>query len=153
MATQSLTDTFQSHAFLQGLGPRHLMRLAAGARPFTARPGEYLAREGAPADAFFLIQEGRVALETARRPGGAVTVQTVGPGEVVGWSWLVLPHRWRFDARAAEEVRGLSFNAEWLRDACESDHELGYQLLKHLLTVVAQRLTAARLAGPGARPD
>lgn len=74
-----------------------------------------------------------------------VTVQTVGPGEVLGWSWLVPPYRWQFDCRAADAVRGLTFDAEWLRERCEQDHELGYLLLKQLVIVIASRLAATRL--------
>jgi hypothetical protein len=74
-----------------------------------------------------------------------VDVQTVGPGEVVGWSWVVPPHRWQFEARARDAVSGIVFDAAWLREQCESDHQLGYFLLQHLVTVLAGRLAATRL--------
>jgi CRP-like cAMP-binding protein len=149
MAEQGILGAFASHAFLQGLSQRHLMILATGVRPFTAAPGEYLGREGDSARAFFLIQSGHVALETQRSGQGGVRVQTVGQGEVVGWSWIVPPYRWQFDCRAVDQVQGLSFAAEWLRDQCEQDHELGYHLMKHLLAVIASRLAATRKQGPG----
>jgi hypothetical protein len=69
----------------------------------------------------------------------------VKPGEVVGWSWLVPPHRWRFHCKASGAVRGLSFDASWLRDRCEKNHELGYHVLKELIGVLASRLAATRL--------
>jgi CRP-like cAMP-binding protein len=144
MTDQGILGTFAGHAFLRGLDDRHLMNLASGARPFTASAGKYLARQGEEATAFYLIQSGHVDIQ-ARRSDGPVTVQTVGPGEVVGWSWVIPPHRWQFDCRAADTVQGLSLDAEWLRDLCERDHELGYHLLKHLLAVVASRLAASRL--------
>jgi len=142
MSESGLLDAFGDHAFLKGLGPRHLMLLASGVKPVRFGPGEYLGRDGEVAKAFYLIQSGQVALEMRARDRGAVPVQTVGPGEVVGWSWLVAPHRWRFDCRAADTVQALAFDAEWLREKCDQDHELGYQLLKHLVTVMATRMTA-----------
>lgn len=57
-------------------------------------------------------------------------------------AWVLPPHRWHFDARATDEVRGIVFDAAWLRDQCEQNHELGYHLLKQLLAVVSGRLAA-----------
>ncbi len=143
--TEGILGTFASHAFLQGLSQRHLMLLASGARPFTAAPGDVLAREGETAKCFYLVQTGHVVLSTRSGGRGSVDVQTVGPGEVVGWSWVVPPHRWQFEARARDAVAGIVFDAAWLRDQCERDHQLGYVLLQHLVTVLAGRLAATRL--------
>jgi hypothetical protein len=70
-------------------------------------------------------------------------VQKVGPGGVVGWSWLIPPHRWQFSCRAEGPVQGLMFDAEWLRDRCERNHELGYHLLREMVSGLADRLAAA----------
>jgi len=145
MTEQAVLGTFASHAFLSGLSERHRMLLASGARPFTAAPGELLAREGETAKTFYLVQVGKVALGLHTPNQGVVSIQTVGPGEIVGWSWLVAPHRWQFDCRAVDRVQGLAFDAEWLREKCEQDHELGYHLLKQLVTVIGNRLAATRL--------
>jgi CRP/FNR family cyclic AMP-dependent transcriptional regulator len=146
MARQGLLGTFGSHAFLDGLSDQHLMRLASGVRPFSKAPGEFLAREGKPTQSFYLIQSGHVEIGGHNPNGAFVPLAEVGSGEVVGWSWLLPPHRWQFDCRARDTVQGLVFDAEWLRDQCEADHELGYHLLKHLLAVVANRLAATRLS-------
>ncbi len=145
MTEPGIPDAFASHPFIQGLSEQHRVRLASGVRPFTASPGEYLAREGEPAHAFYLIQSGQVEIGTHLAKGGAVPIQTVGVAEVVGWSWLLPPYRWQFDARAVDAVQGLAFDAPWLREQCERDHELGYQLLKQLLAVVGSRLAATRV--------
>jgi CRP-like cAMP-binding protein len=105
-----------------------------------------VAREGATAKAFYLIQSGHVEIETQDNAGERRVVQRIGPGEVVGWSWLLSPHHWQFDCRAVDTVQGVAFDAEWLRNQCEQDHELGYHLLRHLLAVVAGRLAASRRA-------
>lgn len=144
MSSQGILGAFGSHAFMSGLSEQHKMRLATGVRPFAATKGDYLGREGERAKDFFLIQFGRVEIGSSASGGRFVAVSEAGPGEVVGWSWLLPPHIWQFDCRAEEDVHGLVFDAEWLRELCESDHELGYHLLKHLLSVVAQRLAANR---------
>jgi CRP/FNR family cyclic AMP-dependent transcriptional regulator len=145
MTEQGILGTFAHHAFLQGLSERHRMLLASGARPITFQKGDYLAREGEPAERFYLIQSGHIAIEARHPHKGTVNLQTIGPGEVVGWSWIVPPHRWHFDVRATGPASALCFDAEWLRDQCERDHELGYHLLWQLLAVVAERVSATRL--------
>ena len=116
MTAEGVTLAFAGHSFLKGLGERHLLLLASGVRPQVFQPGDYLGREGEPATAFYLIQAGHVSLGIPTPDRGVTPVQTVGPGEVVGWSWLVSPHRWRFDCRAVGTVQALSLNAEWLRE-------------------------------------
>jgi CRP/FNR family transcriptional regulator, cyclic AMP receptor protein len=145
MSESSILGNFANHAFLRGLSHRHLMTLITGARPFTAIPGELIAREGDSARAFFLIQSGNVDIETHLPGHDSVRVQTVGPGEVVGWSWIVPPYRWCFDCRAVDKVQGLSLDAHWLREQCEQDYQLGYHLLSHLVEVIASRLAATRV--------
>jgi CRP-like cAMP-binding protein len=145
MSESGILGAIASHPFLQALNEQHQMRLASGVRPFTASAGEYLAREGEPARAFYLIQTGQVEIVAHLAERGAAPIQTLGAGEVVGWSWLLPPYRWQFDARAALAVQGLAFDAAWLREQCEKDHELGYQLLKQLLAVVSSRLAATRV--------
>lgn len=144
MSSQSLVDVFKSHEFLRGLSERHLMLLASGAVPFKAAAGELLAREGDTANAFYLIQMGHVALGTREGGRADVQIEKAGPGDVVGWSWLVPPHRWQFDCRAVDDVQGIKFSAEWLRNLCEQDHELSHKLFKHLAAVLASRLAATR---------
>ncbi len=145
MTEAVILDDLAAHAFSEELSERHRMRLALGARPFCASPGEYLARTGESAHAFYLIQSGHVAIGTHLGERGALPIQTLGPGDVVGWSWLLPPYEWHFDARAVDTVQGLIFDAAWLREQCEQDYELGYHLLKQLLAVVTRRLGACRI--------
>ena len=107
--------------------------------------GNYIFREGENADNFYLIREGKVALETNVPGQGAVTVQTLSKGEVLGWSWLVPPFRWSFDARAIEPTRAIALDGKCLRDKCEADPRLGFELLKRFAGVIVSRLQAARM--------
>ncbi len=144
MNEPTILSVFESHPFVQGLSDHHRMRLASGVKPFKLVAGEYLAREGEPAHAFYLVQKGQVAIGTHLSEPGALPIETVGPGDVVGWSWLLPPFRWQFDARASGDVQGLAFDGAWLREQCEQDYALGYHLLKQLFMTVSRRLIASR---------
>jgi CRP/FNR family transcriptional regulator, cyclic AMP receptor protein len=74
-----------------------------------------------------------------------IPVQTLGPGDPVGWSWLVPPHRWHFDCHVLDHAEALVLEAPWLLKECERDHELGYQLLRRLVGTLSSRLAATRL--------
>ena len=106
--------------------------------------GELICREGHPADHFHLIRAGRIALEIAVLGRGGLTIQTLGAGDILGWSWLVPPYTWRFDVRAAETTRAIVFDGKCLREKCEQDHELGYELQKRVIAVLGQHLDATR---------
>lgn len=145
MNRQELRQSLAEHPFLQGLDDRQFDALASMARSVSLAAGAMLGREGEPAEAFYLVQSGRVALEVHTPDRGGVRILTVGAGEPVGWSWLVPPHRWQFDARAVDAVRAIAIDGAMLRQHCEQDHDLGYLLLKRLVAVVASRLAATRL--------
>ena len=135
----------RSHRFLKGLDPEHLLTLAASASRALVAPGEFLCREGQPARATYLVRSGRIVLEIDAPPRGAVQVEDVGPDEVIGWSWLLAPYRWHFDARAVEPSEVLVLDGERLRAACDADHHLGYELEKRFLYLVTQRLERLRM--------
>jgi CRP-like cAMP-binding protein len=104
-----------------------------------------LFREGDPADAFYVVRRGRVALELFVPNRGALTVETIEPGEVVGWSWLFPPYRWHFDGRAVEPVRAIAVDGACLRGKCNADPALGYELMRRFSQVMLERLQATRL--------
>jgi CRP/FNR family transcriptional regulator, cyclic AMP receptor protein len=133
------------HAFLAGFSPQQRADLSAAAQAFEAAAGDLLAREGKPADAFYLIQAGQVAIELNRPGKEAAHIQTIGPNEAVGWSWIVPPYRWEYDARALDLVAGVRFDANLLRKLCERDIALRAALYEKLVAIIAARLTATRL--------
>ena len=128
-----------------GLDEGHAAQLAGCAQTTGWQAGEMLFREGDPADAFYVVRRGRVALELFVPNRGALTVETIEPGEVVGWSWLFPPFRWHFDGRAVESVRAIAVDGACLRGKCEDDPDLGYDLMRRFSQVMLDRLQAARL--------
>jgi CRP/FNR family transcriptional regulator, cyclic AMP receptor protein len=137
-------EALAAHRFLRGMSREYLEKLASHTQWVTVTTGQYLGREHEAANAFYLIQSGQVAIEMATPHDGRVRLQTIAPGEVVGWSWLVPPHRWQFDARTLDPVQALALDAESLRWRCHHDPDLGYELLQRLVGVIASRLAATR---------
>jgi CRP/FNR family cyclic AMP-dependent transcriptional regulator len=107
--------------------------------------GEHLIREGELANKFFLVRTGRVALEIDISGRGGLRIQTIGSGEVLGWSWLISPYRWHFNAVAVMDTRAIALDADCLRAKCESDQHFGYEMLKRLAVVMEKRLEATRI--------
>ena len=145
MAVAGLERIVREHPFFAGLNEAFLELVCGCAKNVQFAAGQYLFREGGPADQFYLIREGRVALEIAAPGSGAITFQTVGEGEIVGVSWLFPPYRWNFDARAMEPVRAIGMDATCLRNKCEADHGLGYDVMMRLAPILMQRLQATRM--------
>jgi CRP/FNR family transcriptional regulator, cyclic AMP receptor protein len=106
--------------------------------------GSELITEGGHANQFYILLEGTVDL-FARVPEGAEQwVQAIQAGEVIGWSWLVPPHRWAFSARARTPSRLYAFDAETVRSLCERDPAFGYGTLKRISALMMQRLHTVR---------
>jgi CRP/FNR family transcriptional regulator, cyclic AMP receptor protein len=144
-----------AHPFLHGLTPRHLEVLAEYAMKSHFKSGDLIFEEGDPANRFYLLTRGKVLLESSS-DGEAVPIQTIGPDEVLGWSWLFPPYYWHFDARAVEPTDAIFFYGTRLRELCEEDHDLGYELLNRTANLLIDRLMATRrellkCKQPGAR--
>jgi CRP/FNR family transcriptional regulator, cyclic AMP receptor protein len=131
--------------FFAGLGAGRLDLLAGCAHNVHFDEGAVLFREGDPADVFYALRHGSVALETFVPARGGMTIETVESGEVVGWSWLFPPYRWHFDARALTPVRATSFDGACLRGKCDADPALGYDLMQRFAQVMMERLQWTRL--------
>jgi CRP/FNR family transcriptional regulator, cyclic AMP receptor protein len=131
--------------FFAGFPPEYCQLVAGCARNHRFEAEQYLFREGEPANEFFLIRHGKVALEIAAPGRAPIVIATLGPGEIVGASWLLPPYRWTFDARAMELTRALGIDAACLRRKCEADHHLGYEMMKRVLPIFLKRLHATRL--------
>ena len=141
---QDLEGLLAEHPFFVTLEPRYLRLLASCASIVRFDAGGYLFREGEEADRFYLLRLGRVAIQIYGGAQGAITVETLGEGEVLGYSWLVPPHRWSFDGLAVELVRAVALDGSCLRAKCEENHDLGYELFKRFSGVMAKRLEATR---------
>jgi len=142
---EGLERIVKEHAFFADLTDDFCKLVCGCAKNVRFEAGDYLFREGDPADQLYVVREGRVAMELSAPGHGSMTFQTVGEGEIVGISWLIPPYRWTYDAKALERIRAIAIDATCIRRKCEDDHDLGYELMKRFVPVIIERLHATRL--------
>jgi CRP-like cAMP-binding protein len=142
---QTLDQELAGTAVFAGLTPEYLDLIAGCGRNVQIDGGVYLMREGDPADTFYVIRQGSVSLEVNHPGRAALLIETLGHGDPVGWSWLFAPYRCHLDARTLEPCRLIALDGACLRDKCEADHELGFQLMRRFAEMVVDRLQATRL--------
>lgn len=138
-------DLLSSQPFLGGLTPGQLDKLSLWSRRTVFHAGARLFEEGRRADRFWLIREGHVMLDTHVPGRGDVVVESLGPGAVLGWSWLYPPYRWHFSARAVQTTLAIELDGPGVRELCERDQELGHLLVSRFMAVVVDRLQQTRL--------
>ena len=132
-------------AFFDGLSARHIAILAACARRTHFKEGQIVFGQGEIANRFYLIEDGMVELEDATKWGGRrIVAGGIGPGGVLGWSWLSPPYEWQFTARALTDTTAIFFYATLLREHCEADPSLGFELFKRMASKIVNRLQSAR---------
>lgn len=141
---ETLATTIAEHRLFKDLAPRYLALLAEVAMFKEFAADEVIFREGDPANRFYVILDGEVALESARGDGPSVLLQTIGRDDVLGWSWLFPPYYWHFDARATVPTKAIFFYGTWLRENCERDHDFGYEMMKRMSAIIIDRLQATR---------
>ena len=144
MTTDPMAKRLSKHPFLRGLAHDHLTLLTDCALPLQFKAGQIIFREGENAKLFYLIEKGKVVLESKAEFGEPVVIDTIGAGDLLGWSWMMPPYKWHFTARAVEPTEAIYFAGTILRDYCERDHSLGFELHKRLSAVMMKRLQGAR---------
>jgi len=142
---ENLERILKEHPFLAGMSDKHIQLLVGCASNVAWKAGEFIFKEGEPADNFYFIRHGRVLVETHIPQKGPIIIRTREAGEIFGWSWLVPPYRWHFDAKAVEVTRAITLDGKCLRGKCEEDHDLGYEIMKRFALIIAERLEQTRL--------
>jgi CRP/FNR family cyclic AMP-dependent transcriptional regulator len=126
----------------EGLSPRHVELMADMAMEIQFDAGQFIFRQGDPANRFYLILEGKVELMLTAKDQSKVAIHPLGPGDDLGWSWLIPPHFFRFDANAVKPTRAIFFYGTILRDRCDQDYEFGYETMKRLAKVAIENFSA-----------
>ena len=132
------------HNLLDELQPHYVDELLKNAQEVEFRPGQIILREGEPANRFYLIQSGKVAVESPSPGTAPVHIETLIAGDVLGWSWLFPGFAWHFQARALETTRAIACDGAHLLVHSEEDHDFGYELTKRIAQVVIHRLQETR---------
>jgi len=142
---KDIKEIIKEHSFFKDLKPEYLDFIASCASNVVFKKDEMILREGDEANKFCLIRHGKVAIDIPLSKQRGITIQTIKDGDILGWSWLIPPHNYRFNARAITETQAISFDGKCLREKCESKNDLGYELLKRLITVFISRLEMTRM--------
>ena len=142
------------HPFLYGMSRDQLSVLAETARDVRFPARHRLFEDGGNAIRFWLIRSGYAALDLHVPGEGPTIIETIGMGELLGWSWLFPPYRWAFGAVAVTPVEAFEFDAATVQACCAADPALGYELTGRLIRVLGNRLhaTRIRLLGRSSQP-
>lgn len=142
---ETLERILEQHPFFEDLDPDYLKLLVGCASNVRFEADSYLFRQGEEANQFYLLRQGRVALELCQPHCTPIIVETLDKDDVLGWSWLVAPHYWRSNGRAVEVTRAIALDGKCLRTKCEQNHDLGYELLKRFSRILEHRLQSTRM--------
>jgi CRP/FNR family transcriptional regulator, cyclic AMP receptor protein len=134
-----------AHPFLRGMSRDHLAVLAGAARDVSFPARYRIFEDGGSATHFWLIQSGHVSLDLHVPGQGPVVIETIGMGQLLGWSWLFPPYRWAFGAVTGTAMEAFEFDAPAVRERCAADPELGFEFGQRVSRVLAQRLEATRI--------
>ena len=140
--TEPLATRVALHPFLAGMNRTQLALLTECTIATHFKTGETILRQGEFADRCYLIETGKVALESGGGFGKGLVIETIGAGDLLGWSWMFPPYTWQFTARAIEPTTAIFFCGRILREYCQKDHSFGYELLKRISAVMVKRLQA-----------
>ena len=142
---KSIPDLLGEHPFFAGLPPDTLELIAGCGHNVHFAEDSRIISESDPADIFYVLRRGKVAIEIDTPRRGPLVIETIGPGDLLGVSWLLPPYRWTFDARAVEPTGAIAIDAACLRGKCDDDPVLGYEMFKRFAGLVRDRLQATRL--------
>ncbi|MBN2491279.1 MAG: cyclic nucleotide-binding domain-containing protein [Planctomycetes bacterium] len=151
---RTVETLLREHPFFEGMKADYITSLVgcASNAHFAARKNIF--NQDDPADHFYIIQSGKVAIDIESSDRGVITIETIGPGKVLGWSWLFPPYRWHYAARAVEDTKAIAMDARCLRGKFEEDPAMGYEMMKRFSAIMLRRMQRARIQlldmfGPG----
>jgi len=142
---KSLESIIAKHPFFENLDEKYMELVTGCASNVRFESSEFICRHNEEANNFYIIREGKVALEVCPPGKPPITVQTVSDGEILGWAWIVPPFHWQFDAQAVELTRAIVLDGKCLRKKCGEDPVFGYEILSRLLPVIGKSMEATQM--------
>lgn len=128
---------------LAGLDERDAAAVMALAQPIRLRAGEHLFRLGGEATSLYVIQSGLITLAMPMQIAGReenVRIDERGPGQTVGWSTLIPPHRFTLIATAPIDTELLAIPRSQLLDHFASRPAVGSAVWRNVAALVGERL-------------
>lgn len=145
MAIKKIEALLKEHPFFSDMRQEYIDSLAGCASNVHFKARETIFRQDEKANHFYIIESGKVAIDLATPGRRVLTIETLGAGKVLGWSWLFPPYEWQYGARAVEDTKAIAMDALCLRGKCEADPALGYDLMKRFSAIMLRRMQRARL--------
>jgi len=145
LSKDEVMQYLQSHKVFSELGSDALKVLVDHVEERSVAAGDLLFRQEDAAEQFFILLDGSIEVEVPSIMGPALVVQTLGNDEILGWSWLIPPYKWTFEAKARQDSKVLVFDGKALLQYCEEHNNFGYELMKRFTALMSERLNAARL--------
>ena len=145
METKSIETRITEQPFFKDLDPDYIKLFASCASEVTFKNGHFLLTQGNDADYFYMITDGKVHIEAEAGDRGQITIENLCAGDILGWSWLIPPYKWRFDALAVEPTSAIAFDGKQLRKLCEENKPFGYEMLKRMIHIITHRLLSTRM--------
>jgi CRP-like cAMP-binding protein len=142
---KTFDEILKETKFFKDLKPEYIELLAGCCSNVRFDPEQYIFKEGEPADHFYLIRHGQVTVELHDPRRGQIPINTVNEDDVLGWSWLFPPYNHRFSGRAMSLTRAIAMDGKCLRDKCDLDPVLGYEMMKRFAAIMVDQLYATRL--------
>jgi CRP/FNR family transcriptional regulator, cyclic AMP receptor protein len=144
MDKKAIRKLLAEQTFFANLDEEYLDFLADQAVSRSVKKDEVIFRHGKKADSFYLVTGGRISLEVAAIEGPPLELQNLGEGAIIGWSWLIPPYEWHFQARALEDAGVIRFDGDAIFERCEKDPDFGYEMLKRFAGLMSERVSSAR---------
>ncbi len=141
---EDLERILTQQKFFENLNPAFIQFIVGCASNIRFKANEYIFHEGEEAKHFYIIRDGIVVIQMPLIAGKILTIQSLGKNDIIGWSWLFPPYHWHLNAVVKKDVRAIVLDGECLRNKCEQNHDLGYEMMKRFSYIVDQRLRAAR---------
>ncbi len=142
---ETIEPILSSHPVFKSFDNAEIKLLVGCASNVVYNENQQIFREGDEANTFYVVRQGRVIVEVFSPWQGPICIQTCTEGDVVGWSWLIPPYKWRFDAKATEHTRLIALDGKCLRSKCEHDTSLGFKMMKIFTEIMAERIDSTRL--------
>lgn len=141
---QAIAEYLSAHEFFSELSEEILNFLCECARTHEIKKGQILFRQDEHADKFYVVCNGRISVQIPAIMGSALEIQVLGKDQIMGWSWLIAPYQWNFQAKAEEDSELLEFDGTAILARCEQEPQFGYEVLKRFAVLMSERLDAAR---------
>lgn len=145
MVIRTIETLLKEHAFFQDMRQEYIDSLAGCASNVRFKARETIFQQDDKANHFYILESGKIAIDLTTPGRGVLTIETLGEGQVLGWSWLFPPYEWQYGARAVEDTKAIAMDGRCLRGKCETDPALGYDLMKRFSAIMARRMQRARL--------